>query len=89
MVFNSGDGLRYHDGMQFSAYDQDNDSHPKTNCAAYKHFKGGWWYSNCYSGPESMLNGHYTHRNNPDQGIIYRTFGKYSLKKFTMKIRRV
>ncbi|VDI12959.1 Hypothetical predicted protein, partial [Mytilus galloprovincialis] len=65
---NAGDGLRYHDGKQFSAYDQDNDSHPKTNCAAYKSFKGGWWYSNCYSGPESMLNGHYTHRNNPDQG---------------------
>lgn len=81
--------MSFYDGMKFSTYDQDNDE-SYLNCAAYIGLKGGWWYNNCWSSiTGAMLNGHYTHRNNPQQGIIYRTLGKFSQEKSTMKIRKV
>ena len=46
------DSMVYHNGNQFSTYDQDNDKAGVRNCAAY--FKGGWWYNACYY---SNLNG--------------------------------
>ncbi|XP_071162194.1 ficolin-2-like [Mytilus edulis] len=87
---NAGDGMSYYNGMKFSTYDQDNDEHKSHNCAGGLNFQGGWWYNNCWhSLKDAMLNGHYTHRNDPYLGIMYRTVGKYSMKKSTMKIRRL
>ncbi|VDI21031.1 Hypothetical predicted protein [Mytilus galloprovincialis] len=86
---NAGDGMSFFNGMKFSTYDQDNDKSRRLNCADYSLFKGGWWYHGCWKSTDAMLNGHYTHRNNSSQGIIYKTFKKTSLKKSTMKIRKV
>ncbi|VDI32417.1 Hypothetical predicted protein [Mytilus galloprovincialis] len=85
---NAGDGMSFFNGMKFTTYDQDNDKHG-LNCADHIYFKGGWWYNNCWKSNEAMLNGHYTNRNSIWQGIIYESFKKTSLKKSTMKIRKV
>nr|CAB3245532.1 ficolin-2-like [Phallusia mammillata] len=45
------DWMQYNNGMQFSAYDRDNDL-STSNCAG----GGGWWYKSCASG---NLNWHY------------------------------
>jgi len=45
-----GDGLfgnYYHNGMEFSTYDQDNDLY-RWNCAAMN--EGGFWYNGCHVG---------------------------------------
>ena len=39
------DGMAYHNGMQFSTYDQDNDKY-SISCAYA--LQGGWWYKNCF-----------------------------------------
>jgi len=38
--------LRYHNGMSFTTYDQDNDKKDDGNCVDGR--LGGWWYNNCY-----------------------------------------
>ena len=38
-------GFYYHNGMQFSTFDQDNDNNGGS-CASVR--AGGWWYNNCY-----------------------------------------
>jgi len=38
-------GCYYHDGMNFTTYDQDNDL-SDGNCAPTR--GGGWWYNNCF-----------------------------------------
>jgi len=45
------DGMAYHNGMQFSTYDQDNDKWFKSCAYVYQ---GAWWYNHCY---EANLNG--------------------------------
>ena len=48
-----GDSLSYHNGMQFSTKDTDNDKNSE-NCAASYH--GAWCYNSCHA---SSLNGEY------------------------------
>lgn len=54
----SGDSLTSvrdnHNGNMFSTHDRDNDRRGYNNCA--RHYRGGWWYSDCY---DSNLNGQY------------------------------
>jgi len=38
-------GNYYHNGMEFTTYDQDNDKYGAGNCAFY--YFGGWWYNKC------------------------------------------
>ena len=46
------DAMAYHNGMQFSTYNQDNDKWIGKSCAYANH--GGWWYNWCH---HSNLNG--------------------------------
>ena len=41
------DGHYILDGMKFTTFDQDNDTHNTENCALLYH--GGWWFSSCFS----------------------------------------
>ena len=83
----AGDSLAYHNRMQFSTRDIDNNNRSWTNCAQF--YNGGWWFNNCFS---SHLNGLYHH--NPhlhsDNGIIWYQWRGwfYSLKFTEMKTRR-
>ena len=47
------DGMAYHNGMQFSTTDRDNDRHAN-NCVNLYTSKSGWWYNSCY---RSLLTG--------------------------------
>ena len=53
------DRLAYHNGMQFTTKDRDNDQ-SSSNCASSS-LRGGWWYKSCY---HSDLNGAYRNRYN-------------------------
>lgn len=84
---NAGDSMTYHNGMQFSTLDQDND--PDTRHCA-QDYKGAWWYNQCHF---SNLNGLYLPGNHGTYavGINWR-YGKgynYSYKQSEMKIRPV
>lgn len=48
--------MTYHDGYQFSTFDNDNDGWADGNCADRDH--GAWWYDSCQ---HSNLNGQYVH----------------------------
>ena len=82
---NAGDSLAYHNQMQFSPKDSDNDGRRDENCAA--RFKGAWWYNKCY---ESNLNGLYLGAGQSrSTGISWYHWknSHYSMKKTEMKIR--
>ncbi|KAK3773635.1 hypothetical protein RRG08_002111, partial [Elysia crispata] len=55
----SNAGLSYSNGMYFSTFDRDNDSHKALKCAL--NLKAGWWYKRCY---RSLLNAPLTDGNN-------------------------
>ena len=42
---NAGDAMSYHNGQQFTTYDNDNDA-SVNNCAAM--FFGGFWFNRCF-----------------------------------------
>eukprot|EP00794_Sanderia_malayensis_P002450 gene2450-2821_t len=80
-----GDSLSYHNNMQFSTKDKDNDQDGR-NCARLCH--GAWWYKNCYA---SYLNGLHPSKGvvSKGSGINWLTWnGKYDTIKFSeMKLR--
>ena len=43
---NAGDSMAFHDGMEFSTPDRDNDLWTGVSCAAV--YKSGWWYNYCH-----------------------------------------
>ncbi|XP_071808004.1 ficolin-1-like [Asterias amurensis] len=80
----AGDSLSYHNDLQFSTKDLDNDGLPVSNCAQRYH--GAWWYNACH---ESNLNGEYHQGPSTEFGIIWKAWRgmSYSLKTTEMKIR--
>ncbi|NWI09187.1 FIBG protein, partial [Crypturellus soui] len=82
----------YHNGMQFSTYDNDNDRF-EGNCAAED--GSGWWMNKCHAGHlngKYYIDGVYTSEDagpaGYDNGIIWVTWRSqwYSMKKSAMKI---
>ncbi|NXT01254.1 FIBG protein, partial [Jacana jacana] len=95
--YNFGDdasdkSFTYHNGMQFSTYDNDNDKFDG-NCA--EEDGSGWWMNRCHAGHlngKYYTNGVYTSADagpaGYDNGIIWATWRDrwYSMKKTAMKI---
>ncbi|XP_048735913.2 microfibril-associated glycoprotein 4-like [Ostrea edulis] len=85
-IGNAGDSLAYAQGVRFSTFDRDQDTH-RNNCA--KSYKGAWWFTACF---HSHLNGIYyrTGRQSSAQGIVWSSWRgyHYSLKSTTMMLRR-
>ena len=81
----AGDSLAYHNGMQFSTKDRDNDQ-TNVNCASSSYRHGAWWYKNCVV---SNLNGLYRSGLSGDQGVTWYHFlnNWVSLKFAQMKLR--
>ena len=79
----AGDALAWHNGLQFSTKDRDNDP-VGWNCA--RNFHGAWWYNSCHL---SNLNGLYRSGLSGNQGIRWRNFlhNDISLKFAQMKLR--
>jgi len=76
----AGDSFSYHNGMQFSTKDNENDR-SGGNCAVGAH--GAWWYYACY---HSNLNGKYLNDPRKASGIIWHGFS-YSLRKAEIKVK--
>ena len=82
----ANDSLVYHNGMEFSTNDKDNDESNNRHCAV--EFESAWWYKSCY---QSSLNGRYSTNSTVARGhgIQWREWKgpNYSLKKSEMKTR--
>ena len=79
----AGDSLGYHNDMQFSTKDRDNDRYGGS-CATSWH--GAWWYGTCH---HSNLNGLYRSGLSGAQGVWWRQFlnNQISLKFAQIKLR--
>ena len=79
----AGDSLTFHNGMQFSTKDSDNDQW-SWNCAT--RLPGAWWYKGCGL---SNLNGLYRSGLSGDRGVVWKYFlnNWISLKFAQMKLR--
>ncbi|XP_071139112.1 fibrinogen-like protein 1 [Mytilus edulis] len=81
------DSFSYHNGMEFSTFDNDNDRWKGTNCAILR--DGAWWYNICI---KSNLNGLYLGGKTDifGDGIVWTSWHgkKYSLKSTKMMITR-
>ena len=79
----AGNPLDYHNHMQFSTKNSDNDVDSSRSCAVT--YKGAWWYKSCH---QSNLNGLYLGAGRTAYtGIQWQTINLYSLKKTEMKTR--
>ncbi|VDH98683.1 Hypothetical predicted protein [Mytilus galloprovincialis] len=81
------DSFSYHNGMEFSTFDNDNDRWKGTSCAILR--DGAWWYNICIM---SNLNGLYLGGKTDifGDGIVWTSWHgkKYSLKSTKMMINR-
>ena len=85
----AGDAMNYHDGMEFSTYDEDNDK-TSLNCADSAYTQSGWWLNNC---DKADLNAYYytsSATGNNNKGIIWYPWHnyQYSLKATKMMLRK-
>ena len=84
----AGDDFTYHNGMQFSTRDRDNDQRSDANCATYYPGGSGWWFNSCF---HCNLNGPYICGavQTTSAGVIWNTFRghSHSLKYTEMKMR--
>ena len=64
------DALAYHNNMNFSTFDRNNDQN-SGNCAAS--YKGGWWYNSCHN---ANLNGQHT-ASNQVKRVVWLNGGKW------------
>ena len=80
----AGDALTYHNGMQFTTKDRDNDR-SGGNCAGSSNRHGAWWYNACIY---SNLNGLYRSGLVGNQGVRWYHFlnNRISLKFAQMKL---
>ena len=80
----AGDSLVWHNGMQFSTKDRDNDPRTGGNCASIH--QGAWWYNKCHV---SNLNGLYLSGQDSHGGVNWWHFSErhFSLKFAQMKLR--
>ena len=81
----AGDSLSYHNGMEFSTKDRDNDRYGSGSCSSDYH--GAWWHKSCHY---SNLNGKYLHgRKLSASGVLwYHLKGNYdSLRQTEIKVR--
>ena len=82
----AGNSLTYHNGMQFSTKDRDNDRYSSGSCASAN--RGAWWYNSC---THSSLNGLYRSGLLGPEGVIWASFPvpstTFSLKFAQMKLR--
>ena len=83
----AGDSLAYHNGMNFSSKDIDNDHYRKGSCSLVRG-DGGWWFDKCSN---SNLNGRYLGADARDKNGItwYQAYSDEtrSFKMAQMKIR--
>ena len=81
----AGDSFSYHNRMEFSTKDRDNDKWDN-NCATQYH--GAWWYNSCHY---SNLNGEYLNGLNKlsTSGVAWLHFNGdyYSIRKAEIKVR--
>ena len=78
----AGDSLAYHNNMEFSTKDRDNDK-DRVNCAVQH--TGAWWYNWCHN---SNLNGQYLGNKRHYRGTRWYHFRHNLSLKFTeMKLR--
>jgi hypothetical protein len=81
------DSFLYHNDMDFSTYDRNNDKVNTTCCPCALSLGSGWWFGNC---AESNLNGVYKKnpKGNNFTGIFWEHWlADYSLKSTKMMIR--
>ena len=84
----AGDSMTYNSGQRFSTYDRDNDPNPNFFCA--RQYGSPWWHYNSCS--YAHLNGKYHHTRFSGHGSVnwyHWERGWYSMKKASMKIRRI
>ena len=81
------DAINYHNGQQFSTYDNDNDQHSNIDYNCAYRFQGGWWYNSCYY---ANLNGPHDIPPNPSvdqRGAKMRWYYNRDVSSSEMKIR--
>jgi len=73
------DPMTYHNGMNFTTKDSDNDIRSGANCVQVNGPLGGWWYRNCWHIAPSII---YNHKHG-----IYLSNKWHTLSFIEMKIR--
>ena len=82
------DSLTYHNNMQFTTNDKDNDKWSEGHCGVSPLYSsGGWWYNNCFYG--NLNAKYYKGGSDAPDGMLWGHWGfSYSVQKCIMKIRQ-
>ncbi|XP_066920105.1 fibrinogen-like protein A [Clytia hemisphaerica] len=74
----------YHNNMNFSTYDQDNDNYSPRHCSS-AYGRVGWWFNDCYT---TLLTGNYKFTKGTDNGEISWYNGKEVEPEFVQMMMR-